>query len=121
MHSRKLILVALATAATGCGGNPGACATSADARLVQLATAGDMSRIRQLGLKGETSIEVLVGVQGAGGYLAGAKVVRSSGTAILDKAAMYAVRYSTFKPASCNGVPVQGKVVVKVALPLGPV
>ncbi|MBB1474007.1 TonB family protein [Luteimonas sp. MC1782] len=113
----QLILVALAAAGTGCSGDRSGCSTSSGARLVQLATAGDMSQARQLGLKGETSIEVLVGVQGGGGYLAEAKVARSSGAPILDRAAMYAVRYSIFEPASCDDVPVPGKVVVEVALP----
>ena len=113
----QLIFITLAAAGAGCSSDRTGCGTSSSARLIQLATAGDMSQARQLGLKGETSIEVLVGVQGSGGYLTEAKVVRSSGTPILDRAAMYAVRYSTFEPASCNGIPVPGKVVVKVALP----
>ncbi|WP_454832680.1 energy transducer TonB [Pseudoxanthomonas wuyuanensis] len=117
MHMWQLILVAFVAAGAGCSSAGDGCSTSSDARLIQLATAGGMPEAKQLGLKGETSIEVLVGVQGGGGYLAKARVVRSSGTPILDRAAMYAVRYSTFEPASCNGVPVPGKVVVKVALP----
>ena len=113
----KLILMAFVAAGTGCSSAGDGCTTSSDARLIQLVTAGGMPEAKQLGLKGETSIEVLVGVQGGGGYLAEAKVVRSSGNPTVDRAAMYAVRYSTFEPASCNGVPVPGKVVVKVPLP----
>ena len=65
-----------------------------------------MSEAKRLGLKGETTIEVQVGVLGTGGYLAEARVAESSGIPILDRAAMYAVRYSTFAPGSCNGRPV---------------
>ena len=117
MHMSQLILVAFVPAGTGCSSAGDGCSTSSDARLIQLATAGDMPEAKQLGLKGQTGIEVLVGVQRGGGYLAEAKVVRSSGTPVLDRAAMYAVRCSTFEPASCNGVTVPGKLAVKVALP----
>ena len=117
MHMWQLILGVLVAAGTGCGSADSGCSTSSDAQLIQLATSGDMSEVRLLGLKGETNIEVLVGVRGGDSYMAEAKIVRSSGAPLLDRAAMYAVRYSTFEPALCNGVPVPGKVVVKVALP----
>jgi TonB family protein len=117
MHTWKLLGLSLAATSVGCGTDSNECDTSSDARLVQLASAGDLSNARQLGLKGEASVEVLVGVQDGGGYVAEAKVVASSGTPILDRAALYSARYSTYEPASCNGAPVPGIVVVKVALP----
>lgn len=94
-----------------------ACGTSSPARMLELAPRGDTSEAKRLGVKGVTSIEVVVDVQGTGSYLAETRLMESSGSPNLDAAAMYAVRYSTFAPATCDGRPVSGKVIVKVALP----
>lgn len=94
-----------------------ACARSAAARLVELATAGDLTWAKDAGLKGRTVIDVLVGVRGTQGYPADAKVTGPSGNFRLDRAALYAVRYSTFAPATCDGKAVPGSVAVTVSLP----
>jgi len=80
-----------------------ACQRSSPARMTHQATAGDLSAVKKAGRGGKTTIEVLVGASGSNGYLADAKVVSSSGHPDLDKAAMYAVRYSEFEPAKCDG------------------
>lgn len=108
----------VAYAAVVASGNGGAgCATASPASLRQLSSASDLSEARRLGLQGEAGIEVLVGISGNEAHVAEAVLVRSSGSPLLDRAAMYAVRYSTFQPATCDGLPVPGKVVVNVPLP----
>ena len=121
LQVRTLPLIALAVMAFGCSGRgvtAKACKNATLPRLVELAPAGDVAQEKSRGIKGTTSIEVLVGLfEGGGTYMAEAKVLRSSGVPNLDRAAMYAVRYSTFASGTCDGKPAAGKVVVDVSLP----
>ena len=85
--------------------------------MTRQATAGDLSALKRTERHGETTIEVLVGATGSAGYLTEARILKSSGHSDLDKAAMFAVRYSEFARAACDGTSVPARIVVEVPLP----
>ena len=116
-HTHLVILLALVAAILGCSESSAVghhCTTSSEPRLVEFAPPGDVSYERSRGLNGTVTIEVLVDERA---NLAEARISKSSSVPSLDRAAMYAVRYSTFAPGACDGKPVAGKVTVEMALP----
>ena len=72
--------------------------------LIEYAPPTYPDRARARGIEGSVSIEVTVL---ADGTLADVRVVRSSGAAVLDRAAVRAVQAWTFRPATVNGEPVE--------------
>ncbi|MCU0538294.1 MAG: energy transducer TonB [Desulfobacterales bacterium] len=68
-------------------------------------------RARQLGFEGTVLLDVAVNTQGGVDAVA---VAASSGYAMLDEAALGAVRHWIFKPARQEGRPVADRVLVPV-------
>ncbi len=71
---------------------------------------------RRLGHEGTVKVRVTISAAGA---VTRAEVQQSSGSHILDKAALYAVRTWTFRPASRNGRSIAGTLIQPVVFRLG--
>jgi len=72
-------------------------------------------RARKKGLQGTVMLKVLVN---AGGRVEDLKLLHSSGHAILDKAAMAAVKKWLFAPGAVNGTPARMWVKVPIRFKL---
>ena len=70
---------------------------------------------RRRGIEGEVLVEVRVGADGAP---AGVEILRSSGSALLDAAAVEALERWRFEPARSGGQPVAGTVEIPVTFKL---
>jgi protein TonB len=70
---------------------------------------------RRRGIEGEVLVEVRVGADGAP---AGVEILRSSGSALLDAAAVEALERWRFEPARSGGRPVAGTVEIPVTFKL---
>jgi protein TonB len=70
---------------------------------------------RRRGIEGEVLVEVRVGADGAP---AGVEILRSSGSALLDAAAVEALERWRFEPARSGGQPVAGAVEIPVTFKL---
>ena len=109
----------LALVASGCNGQESAtegCRVETEPLLVELATAGDISHERKLGLKGVTTLAITVTPESEPNF-SEINLVGSSGTKSLDRAALYAARYSRFAAGTCDGRRVTRSFLLKVPLP----
>jgi TonB family protein len=72
---------------------------------------------RREGISGRVMLRIIVGTDGCVWHT---ELLRSSGSRLLDEAAMRAAEYFRFYPALRNGQPVVGRVRLPIAFQLGP-
>lgn len=110
------LLVIVVSGCTGQAPATNGCRISTEPRLVELATAGDVSHERELGLKGVTTLAITVTPESEP-YFTEINIVGSSGVKSLDRAAVYAAQYSRYAAGTCDGRRVTDNFLLKVSLP----